>query len=417
MSVESAQDLPGNPKANEAFFYSNYRRFFIGNSLSNVGTWFQNIAQALLVIKLTHRASALGEVLAVQTLPLMLFGPFVGPFIDRAKLRKVLVIVSSVAGLEAFGLAALVMTHHVTVNRILLLAVVLGFSQIFTQPAIQTLVSELVPQNAIASAASLNAVQQATGRLLGPAAAGLIYAWRGPATCFVVNGVSYIVVLFVVLTLRSDRLYPRPQRSRSARQFLDGISYVWHSPRHRGQLLASFAIGIVSMNFPLFYSSFTQLVLHSGSASFGIAEAINGACAVSFGIVLSRRLRHPTRRTYVLVCLLLGCALLNTSLAPNLVVFYVDMGVFGAIIAAYYAVNQSLLQLNTPRDQVGSVMTLLTYTYQGTTPLGSFLMGWVIGVASTRVALQLGASVALVSGVILYIGSRRRPSPTGVDAA
>jgi MFS family permease len=416
--VRSDASSASNHEPAEAFGYSNYRRFFVGQALSNVGTWFQMIAQSLLVLKITGRASSLGESMAIQSLPILLLGPFIGPFIDRANLRRILVVISSGAAVEAFALATLVETHHVTIYWIFGLSFALGFCLVFLQPAIATLLSELVAPPAIPSAVSLNAVQNATGRLAGPAAAGLLYAWRGPGTCFIVNGISYLIVVVAVLSLRRERLYVRPTSNRSARQVFDGLSYAWRSPLHRGQLIAAVVIGCLAFNYPIFYSAMTQLVLHSGAASFGIAETINAGFAVLGGLVLSRRLRHPTRRTFVLGCALLGTSLLVTALAPDIIAFYLDMVLFGLCVVTYGTVNQTLFQLNTPRDRLGSVMSLLSYANQGTTPIGSLLIGGVISWAGARAGLAVGASSALGAALVLGAGLRRaarraEPQPAG----
>jgi MFS family permease len=295
------------PERIGAFSIPNYRRFFVGQVLSNIGTWFQIIAQALLVLKITGRASALGEAIALQGLPMLLFGPFVGPIIDRSNLRRLLIAVALFAGSEAAALAALTATHHVTIWWIFGLSFALGFAQIFNQPSVQAIVSELVPVAGIPSAVSFNGVMNAVGRLAGPALAALLYAWRGPATCYAVNAVSYAVVAVALLLLRERELYPRRRRPRQPHELRASFRYVWHSPVHRGQLIANGFVGLFAWNFGIFFASFTQLVLHAGSVSLGIAESINAAAATRGGAVaatatadpphLCFRLRRPRMRT------------------------------------------------------------------------------------------------------------------------
>jgi MFS family permease len=405
VKTTSASDGTGG----SAFAVSNYRRFFIGQSLSYVGTWFQTLAQALLVLKLSGNGSSLGEVFAAQTLPMLLLGPFVGPYIDRANLRRVMLIAAAVAGTEAVTLGVLTATHHVTVDLILGLSFVLGFSQLFMLPSIQTFVSELVPPEAIPSAVSLNAVQNSIGRLAGPAIAAVVYAWRGAATCYFVNALSFLVVFVAICSIRRRDLYPRHSPQRSARQFFESFAYVWRTPALRGQLLANMAVGCVAFNFPIFYSSFSVLVLHHGNAhagsiTFGVAESLNAVFATIGGIVLSRRLRRPTRRTYVLACAALGGSLGLTSLAPDTAVFLADMVVFGFCVVFYTTVNQTSLQLNASPDRLGSVMALSTFGLQGTTPIGSLLAGWLIGLATARAAIGAGAFTALAAAAVLGVG-------------
>jgi MFS family permease len=369
------------------------------------------LAQALLVLKLTGRASALGEATAIQAAPFLLLGPFIGPLVDRINLRRVMIAIAVAAGLEASMLATLTETHHVTIWWIFGLSFLLGCINMFNQPAIQAFVPELVPRAAIPSAVSLNGVQTAAGRLAGPALAALLYTWKGPATCFAVNAVSYVIVIVALLSLRRGELYPMQARRRTRGALKDSFRYAWQSPMHRGQLIANAFVGMFAWNFGIFFASFTQLVLRSGSLSLGIAESLNATFAVIGGVVLSRRLTRPTRRTYVGGCVALGSALALTSLAPNLITFYICMALFGSTTVCYTAINQALLQRVTPRERIGSVMTLSTYGTMGTTPVGALIVGWLTTIGTARAAIAAGSASLLISALVLTISARRQGRP------
>jgi MFS family permease len=340
------------PERVGAFSFPNYRRFFVGQALSNIGTWFQIIAQALLILKITGRASSLGEAVGLQGLPMLLFGPFVGPILDRANLRRVLIGVALFAGAEAATLSALTATHHITIWWIFGMSFALGFAQIFNQPSVQAIVSELVPVGGIPSAVSLNGVMNSVGRLAGPALAALLYSWRGAATCYAVNASSYAVVTVALLLLRPNQLYPRRRRPRLKREMRESFRYAWRSPLHRGQLIANAFVGLFAWNFGIFFASFTQLVLHSGSLSLGLAESIN--------------------------------------------------------VVTYTVVNQTLLQLNTPSDRIGSVMALSTYGTMGTTPIGALIIGWLTTVGTARAAIGAGSASLFISVLVLQTASAMR---------
>lgn len=408
----AASEITGEETRVGAFSIPNYRRFFVGQSLSNIGTWFQMLAQSLLVLKLTGRASALGESVAIQAAPFLLLGPFIGPLLDRINLRRTMTWIALAAGIEAAGLAALTATHHVTIWWIFGLAFVLGCINMFNQPAIQAFVGQIVPRAAVPSAVSLNGVQMAVGRLAGPALAALLYAWRGPAVCFSVNAGSYLIVIVALLMLRTNEMYPRVPRARERGELRESLAFAWNSPAHRGQLIANAFVGMFAWNFGIFYASFTQLVLRSGSLSLGIAESINAFAAVIGGIILSRHLTHPTRRTYILSCVALGIALALTASAPNLTTFYICMVLFGSTTVCYTAVNQSLLQRVTPPERIGSVMTLATYGTMGTTPIGALIVGWLTNIGTARAAIGAGAASLLISALVLSLtGGRRATSP------
>jgi MFS family permease len=365
------------------------------------------LAQSLLVLKLTGKASALGEATAIQAAPFLLLGPFIGPLLDRINLRRTMIWIAVAAGVEAAGLALLTFGHDVTIWWIFGLSFVLGCINMFNQPAIQAFVGEIVPHAAIPSAVSLNGVQMAVGRLAGPALAALLYAWRGPAVCFSVNAASYVIVIVALVMMQNDEMYPRQPRARARGDLRESFSFAWNSPAHRGQLIANAFVGMFAWNFGIFYASFTQLVLHSGSLSLGIAESINAGAAVIGGIILSRHLTHPTRKTYVLGCIALGTALALTAMAPNLTTFYICMVLFGSTTVCYTAVNQALLQRVTPRERIGSVMTLSTYGTMGTTPIGALIVGWLTNIGTARAAIGVGAASLLISALVLSLTSGR----------
>jgi MFS family permease len=405
VSDDSPQVAQTSPA--DAFAYSNFRRFFVGQSVSNIGTWFQILAQALLVLKITGSASSLGEVIASQTLPMLCLGPFIGPFLDRTDIRRLLMIVSIVAGTEAAVLGALTASHHITITWLLGLSLLLGFAQMFTLPANQAFLPQLVPPTAIASAVGYSSVQMTVGRLAGPAAAALLYAWKGAATCYFVNAASYAIVLTSLVALRRSALRPKVVTRRGPRQLAEAFGFVRSSPLHREQLGANVVIGCLAFNFPIFFSSFTQQVLHAGSFSFGVAETANAAGAMVMGLVLSRKLRNPTRRTFLIGCCLLGGSLVNAALAPNVFVFYVDMVLFGGSLVVYQISNQIILQKNTPPSRLGSVMALSSYGSQGTTPIGSLITGWLITLGTARLALAVGGGSAIVCALVLFVFTPR----------
>jgi hypothetical protein len=207
--------------------------------------------------------------------------------------------------------------------------------------------------------------------------------------------------------MQNDEMYPRQPRARARGDLRESFSFAWNSPAHRGQLIANAFVGMFAWNFGIFYASFTQLVLHSGSLSLGIAESINAGAAVIGGIILSRHLTHPTRKTYVLGCIALGTALALTAMAPNLTTFYICMVLFGSTTVCYTAVNQALLQRVTPRERIGSVMTLSTYGTMGTTPIGALIVGWLTNIGTARAAIGVGAASLLISALVLSLTSGR----------
>lgn len=396
---------PGEPRS--ALAVRNVRFYLAGQGLSNIGTFFQILALSLLVLHLTGSGFALGATLSLGAVPFLLLGPWAGTVIDRLQIRRLLMVTSSIACLQALTLGVVISGGYIDVWWVLALTFLLGFVQIFDRPASQAFLSELVPREQLPSAVALAGSAQSVGRLGGPAVAALVYASLGPAWCFYINAASYLAVVATVLLLRRAELIPRRPQPRRAGQFRDGLRFVWRSPIHRSTLIANAVIGCLAFNYPLFYSSIVTRDFHAGSLAFGIAESLNAVTAVLGGLILTRAPRRPSRRSYALACFLLGVSLAWSAAAPTLGIFYAGMLYFGAAVVFYSTTSQSLIQQNTPLELSGRVMSFYSLGLMGTTPIGGLLMGAVVDAYDPRAAIGLGAASLFACGIVTALLTRR----------
>ena len=388
---------------------TNVRRFLFGQALSNIGTFFQIIAQALLVLELTGSGFALGLVSAAQFLPLLLLAPIAGVWIDRIRIPRLLTITATVAGIEALTLGILTATGHVTVGWIFVLTLILGIAQVGDRAAGQAFLTELVGPELLPSAVGLAAVANSIGRLGGPAIAVALYAWQGPAVCFFFNAASYLAVVVSIALLRRRELLARTPQPRRRRQLRDGILLAWHTPVLRRVLLANAAIGGLTFNFPALYSSLCTLTFGAGAGAFGLAETLNAITAVAGGFLLARHFRQPTLRTYAAVAAALGASLLYSAASPTLLMFLIGMPYFGLAVVSYQIVAQVIVQQHTPDGMQGRMMSLLNVGTQGMAAIGGLVTGWLTDAISPRASLTLGGLAPVLCG--LFVMSTR-PSGT-----
>ena len=186
----------------------NFRRYFVGQSISLVGTWMQAVAQSWLVFTLTHSSTALGGVIALQTLPVLLLGPYAGVIADRVDKRKLMIVLQSLMGVQALVLGVLTVTHVVRFWDVCVLAVVLGLNNTFENPARQSFVLEMVGADEVRNAVSLNSTMVNAARAVGPAVAGLLIATVGEGVCFLVNAVSFVAVVYSLVSMDAGALRP-----------------------------------------------------------------------------------------------------------------------------------------------------------------------------------------------------------------
>jgi len=391
-----------------AFAVYNVRLFLAGQGLSNIGTFFQIVGLSLLVLRITGSGFALGATLSLGAVPFLTAGAWAGTVIDRVQIRRLLMLTSSLACLQALTLGIVIGAGAINLWWILSLTFLLGWVQIFDRPAAQAFLNELVPREQIPSAVALASSAQSVGRLGGPAIAALVYASLGAAWCFYINAASYLAVVIALLLLRRAELLPRPPGSRLAGQFREGLRFVWRSSLHRSTLLCNALIGCLAFNFPLFYSAIVTQDFHAGSLAFGIAESLNAVTAVIGGLLLTRSPRQPSRRRYALACALLGVSLAWSALSPTIGIFYAGMLYFGISVVYYSTTSQALIQQNTPHALIGRVMSLYMLGVMGTTPLGGLISGYVSDAIDPRAAIGLGAASLFVCAAFTAVQLRQR---------
>src|SRR6202167_643467 len=191
----------------------NYRKYFFGQTTSLIGTWMQMTAQSWLVFTLTHSATRIGFVVALQTLPVLLLGPYGGVIADRVDKRRLMIFLQSKMGLQAAELDILSLTHVITYLDVCSLAVVLGLNNCFENPSRQAFVLEMVGPDNLRNAVSLNSTSNNVARAVGPAIAGVLIAAVGEGWCFALNAVSFIAVVGSLVAMDRSQLKPRDRKS------------------------------------------------------------------------------------------------------------------------------------------------------------------------------------------------------------
>jgi MFS family permease len=224
----------------------NFRIYLIAQTISQAGTWMQAIGQAWLVLRLTDSGTALGVVLALQSLPVLFFAPLGGVVVDRVNKQKLLIATQVGSGLQAIALWALVSTDVVELWMVYLLALGLGFVFVFDNPVRQSMSIELVGPELLTNAVTLNNVNFNLSRVVGPSLAGITIRQLGISPCFLLNGVTYVAVVIALLMMRQDELHVQPRQPRAKRQIRDGLRYVWGTPQVRVPVVMMFIIGTLS---------------------------------------------------------------------------------------------------------------------------------------------------------------------------
>jgi len=227
----------------------NYRRYFAGQATSLIGTWMQSVAQSWLVLQLTGSGPALGFVVGLQMLPVLVLGPYGGVVADRVDKRRLMVALQSAMGLLALTLGVLTVTGAVRIWHVYLLALLLGLTNAFENPARQSFVLEMVGPADLRNAVTLNSVLVNAARAVGPAVAGILIASVGTGVCFLVNAVSFVAVVYSLVSMNTAVLAPTPPTQRRKGQLREGLRYVRRTPALGVPLLMMALIGALAYEF------------------------------------------------------------------------------------------------------------------------------------------------------------------------
>jgi MFS family permease len=384
----------------------NYRRYLSGQSTSMVGTWMQSVAQSWLMLTLTGSATDVGLLIAVQTLPVLLLGPYAGVIADRVDKRRLMIVLQAVMGLQALTLGLLTVTHVERVWEIFVLAAVLGLNNTFENPARQSFVLELVGRDHLRNAVSLNSVMVNVARAIGPAAAGLIIAAGGIGFCFLLNAASFVAVVVSLLRLDVSALSPSPPEVRSRGQLREGFRYVARTPSIGIPLAMMALIGCFVYEFQVVLPVLAKHDLHGGPQTYGFITAAMGAGAIVGGLYVAARGRTGSR-VLVRTAAVFGLALIGAAVAPDLWTELVAIAVVGALSIAVMAQGNSTLQLAAAPNMRGRVMALWAVAFLGSTPIGGPIAGAVSEHFGGRGGLWLAAITCLFVAGLGALAMRR----------
>ena len=396
----SSTDIQPAPAARFSTFSSlqnngNFRLYWGGAFLSNVGTWMQSVAQGWLVFELTGSTLLLGLVAFAGSIPILFLSIFGGVLADRVERRRLMVYTQMGMMLLAFLLAALTFARVITVWQIMAVAFCSGIVNALNAPVRQSLVADLVPRRDLQNAIALNSAQFQSSRILGPTLAGITLAAVGPAWCFFVNGLSFLAVIAALLLVTVPALPVRPPQS-MLRNVAEGFRYVWRQPTIFALLMVAAIPGLFGQPYQPMLPAVVSDMLHMGATGLGLLESSAGTGALIGALIvasLSRSKRRGRIQLYMLT--LFGLALVFFSQSHWLGTSIALLVVVGMASMAYNSLNQTFLQSLVDDDMRGRVMSLLTLATLGLQPLGALQAG--------AVGQRFGVSTALLIGGITCV--------------
>jgi MFS family permease len=396
----------------------NYRMWAGGALISNVGTWMQRTAQDWIVLtELTHHnATAVGIVMSLQFGPQVLLLPLTGFAADHLDRRKLLFATQATMGALALGLGILTVAHVVQLWHVYVFAFLLGCTSAFDAPARQTFVSELVVEADLSNAVALNSTSFNAGRMIGPAAAGVLIASVGSGWVFLINAASFVAVLISLSLLHIDELHRTNRSHQTGGGLLEGFRYVWKRPDLKAVLFMIFLVGTFGLNFPIFISTMSVTVFHAGASQFGLLSSTMALGSVA-GALLAARREKPYISLLLAGAAVFGFGCAFAAMMPNYWLFGLALVLVGIAAQTFTTTVNSTVQLSTEPHMRGRVMAILLAIAVGGTPLGAPLVGRVADTFGPRWALGIGAASGFAAALVgVYYLVRHRNLRVRVDA-
>ena len=374
----------------------NYRLYFTGQSISLAGTWMQMTAQSWLVLVLTHSSTKLGLVVALQTLPVLLLGPYGGVVADRVDKRKLMIVLQIAMGCQALALGLLTVFGVVRFWEVCLLAVILGLNNAFENSARQAFVREMVGRTELRNAITLNSVTVNAARAVGPAIGGVLIATVGVGVCFLVNAASFIAVVTSLIIMNTAALRPSPPAPRARGQLREGLRYAARTPDIAIPLAMMSLVGLLAYEFQVSIPVLARQTFHGGSEAYGFLTAAMGIGAVIGGLFTAARGRTGLR-SMIIAGTGFGVAIIVCAVAPVIGLAYAAMLFVGWASVSFIAIGNSTIQLASDPSMRGRAIALWQVAFQGTTPIGGPLVGWIIATANPRIGLAVGGASCLAA--------------------
>jgi len=398
----SGEPLSVRSGAFRALRHRNYRLYFFGQLVSLAGTWMQSAAQAWLVLKLTNSSLMLGVVSFAQFTPILLVGLFAGVLIDRVDRRRLIITTQFMLMVSAFTLAVLTWTGTIRVSHVIMLAAFNGAIGSFDMPGRQSFVVEMVGYDDLANAIALNSMMFNSARMLGPAAAGLLIAYLGIGTCFFLNGVSFLAVIWSLFQMEIPARVISGVGTRMFQQLREGLAYVWTNRAIFHQMALAAVTNGFGYQYLVLVPIFARNVLHGDARTYGFLVAIQGLGSVLGAATLaSRTTTRGIRNNLIGGLFISAIGIIVFGLSRGMLLSMLAQLVIGAGLTNFRASNNTLVQLFVSDDLRGRVMSTYQLAAVGMTPIGALEVGYMGTRLGPVPTVVLCGAVTMISGLVL----------------
>jgi len=385
-----------------ALSHRNFRLFFVGQGISLVGTWMQNVGEGWLILTLTNSPFYVGLTAALSSLGVLLFSLYAGIIADRTDKRRFIIFMQIAFMLEAFTVAILVWTQVVAVWQVLLLATLLGIASAFDIPMRQSFVVEMVGKDDLMNAIALNSSLFNAARVVGPAIAGLLIGAVGIAWCYFLNGLSYIAVIAGLLMMRLPRTTSPPKTTSAWMGFREVLTYLRRERRVRVLIILTAILSVFGFPYIAMMPVFARDVLRSGATGYGALTSSIGIGAVIGALAIALRSARIRKRGRLMLLggTAFGVLLILFSASRVLALSMVLLALAGCAMIVNNSLMNTLLQTSAPDHLRGRIMGFYSFVFVGMAPFGAFLFGVVAEHVGAPTTIAVGGAVVALAVIV-----------------
>lgn len=388
-----------------ALTHDNFRIYWLGQCVSLIGTWMQSIGQTWLVFSLTGSPLLLGLLGAIQFLPITVFSLFAGVVIDKYPKKKILLITQFISMILAFTLSALVFTHTVKYEYVLILALILGFTNTIDMPTRQSFTIEMAGKEDLMNAIALNSATFNLARILGPAIGALVMASFGAGWCFLLNGFSFMAVLVSLFKI-AVKPYVRKKVSDNnmLKEIKDGLKYIAGEPALLQTILMVLIIGIFVFNFNVLIPVFAKNVLHQGEKVYGLLMSSLGVGSLCGALMVSVKSKSgPNIKVLIGSSVIVSIMLILVSFTKTYYSTAILLVIIGIFNIWFSTTANSTLQIKAKDEYRGRVMSVYSLVFAGASPIGNMFAGLTTERFGANTAFLLSGVSALVLIILLRL--------------
>ena len=399
-----------------SFRHRNYQILFPANTVSNIGSWAQRIAQDWLVLELTNNnGTYLGLVTAVQFAPVLAFSLHGGKLADRFNKRKVLILTNIIGGAASLALGLLVITDLIALWHVFVLAGVLGISTAIDAPVRQAFTTEVVGQSDLPNAVSLNSANFNAGRLVGPAISGGLIAAFGTGPSFIVNCFSYLFVIAALIKL-NEKAFFHLDRPKSDGSIREGIAYAKARPDIYVVMLMVFFLATFGLNFQIFNALMATQEFGLGPASFGLMGTFIAIGSLTGAIGSARLERFRDTKFVIKGGITFSISIMVLAFLPSYSLYILWLPICGVTALTTLVSANSIVQTSTDPAIRGRVMGLYLLIFMGGTPFGSPLIGATTDLVGIRPTIVICGGISLLASLIIWFRFKNRVGlPTDIS--